>query len=569
MSSYQDRYYQADFKKAFMDYYSNGGTAGIGVLPTGSGKAMLSAWAAIAATKNGRKSLIVIDSQELVAQNAAAVRRLAPGIDVGVYSAGLGCKNSRNDIVVCSIQSVWRKPEILGPRRMIVVDECHSSSAELNMYGCFLAGMRALDPKMLLCGLTATPYRSEQGHITEPWLKGDKRIDPIFTDVFHEVGIKELIDAGFLSKMIAKKTSCEMTDAIAKVHIRGGEFDQIELQNATNTDRLNAACVSEGLRLGSNRKSWLTFATGVDHAKDLCAMFNQAGIRSDVLHAKTDKTDRARMIAQHKSGQLRNICNVRTLTKGFDSPNIDFILDCAPTQSSVLHLQKLGRGFRIADGKEDCLVCDMSGNIRRFGSIDLLNDIVVKPKLGKKYPRNVNLMQDCAECDTMFPKDATHCPECGHKAPPRQMSILDKMLEKADEGAVIISDGTLNGYVRSGEKLATVTGMATATVNPGRSDKPSSIRVVYQTSEGMISHFLCPAHGGYARGHAAKWWADHMPEGVPMSSLPELACKVMNDNMRFIKRPDYLVLKRDEADLFYCVSRFLFPGAYSSSAQTG
>lgn len=561
MSSYQDRYYQADFKKKFMEYYSNGGTAGIAVHPTGSGKSLCAAWAAVTATKNGRKSLIVIDSQELVAQNAAAVRRLAPGIDVGIYSAGLGCKMPRNDIVVCSIQSVWRKPDVLGPRRMIVVDECHASSAELDMYGRFLEGMRRLDPKMLLCGLTASPYRSEQGHITEPWMKGHKRIDPIFTDVFHEVGIKELIDAGYLSKMIAKRTDLALFNATARVSVNGDDYNQAALQAAANTSELNNSVVREALRLGHDRKSWLTFATGVDHARDLAEMFNSAGIRTKVLHAKTDKGDRARMIADHKSGELQNLANVRTLTKGFDSPGIDFIVDAAPTKSAVLHLQKLGRGFRISNGKEDCLVCDMSGNLRHFGAIDLLDNIEVKPKTGKKYPRQ-NKMQNCVECDTMFPKGAPLCPECGHKAPPPQLSILEKMLEKADESAVIISDGTLSGYVRSGEKLATVTGMAAATVNPGRGDKPASIRIVYQTSEGMISHFLCPAHGGYARGYAAKWWADHMPEGVPMSSLPELACKVVNDNMRFIKRPDYLVLKRDEADLFFGVSRFLFPGAY-------
>lgn len=561
-AAYEDRYYQADYKAAFLDYFKGGGRAGLAVLPTASGKGPLSAWSAITATRNGRKAVIAIDSEELVEQNAIAVRRMAPGIDVGIYCAGLGCKMPRNDIVVCSIQSIWKKAELLGPRRMLVIDEVHMASFANEMYARFIASLLSMDEKMLICGMTASPYRSEQGHITDEWMKGDKKILPVVRDLFYEVGVKELMDAGYLAKMISKVKDTSVMTAAEKVKIYGGDLNQVELERAVNIDAVNLAVVAEAIRLGHDRNCWLTFGTGVSHAVDLAAMFRREGIDTLALHADTPKHERKKIITMHKTGKVRNVTNVATLVKGYDNTKIDFIVDAAVTFSLVRHIQKMGRGFRIDESKANTLVCDMGGNVRRFGPLDLIDKPIVKPKSGKKYPRNQNLMQDCDNCETQFSKQADYCPQCNHKAPPKQMSILDKLLKKADEDVVIVSDGTLESYVKPGEKLARVTGFQPPVVNPGKSGNPDTVRLVYHTTEGMISHFLSVGNGGSSRAHALRWWADHMPEGVPMSSMAELTCKVLKDNSRFIRMPDYIVIGRNENDLFWNAKRFLFEGQY-------
>jgi DNA repair protein RadD len=60
------------------------------------------------------------------------------------------------------------------------------------------------------------------------------------------------------------------------------------------------------------------------------------------------------------------------LTTGFNAPAVDLIALLRPTKSAGLYVQMVGRGTRLAPGKENCLVLDFAGNVRRHGPIDLV-----------------------------------------------------------------------------------------------------------------------------------------------------------------------------------------------------
>src|SRR3974390_267629 len=52
--------------------------------------------------------------------------------------------------------------------------------------------------------------------------------------------------------------------------------------------------------------------------------------------------------------------------EGVDVPSIDTVLMLRPTESTIIWLQQIGRGLRIADGKDQLTIIDYIGNHRAF-----------------------------------------------------------------------------------------------------------------------------------------------------------------------------------------------------------
>jgi hypothetical protein len=71
-----------------------------------------------------------------------------------------------------------------------------------------------------------------------------------------------------------------------------------------------------------------------------------------------DIDERRSIIKLFEAGDIRILTNCGVLTEGFDSPQVDSILLCRPTQSLGLYVQCVGRGTRVSPGKADCLVID-------------------------------------------------------------------------------------------------------------------------------------------------------------------------------------------------------------------
>jgi DNA repair protein RadD len=91
---------------------------------------------------------------------------------------------------------------------------------------------------------------------------------------------------------------------------------------------------------------------------------------SGVVYGEQDKREREQTIERFKRGELRVLFNVRVLSTGFDYTGIDCIVLGISTASIALYYQIIGRGTRIDPEKVDCLVCDIGGNIDRFGRVE-------------------------------------------------------------------------------------------------------------------------------------------------------------------------------------------------------
>jgi DNA repair protein RadD len=202
---------------------------------------------------------------------------------------------------------------------------------------------------------------------------------------------------------------------------------------------------------------------------------------------------------------LRCVTNANVLTTGFDAPGTDLIALLRPTKSVGLYVQMVGRGTRLAEGKDDCLVLDFAGNTSRHGPIDMVDGRKKEPAGDGEAPIKV-----CPECQTINHASVRRCIACDHEFPPPVVKVAPRAA----------ADALLSTQIQAA--WCDVTGVSYARhEKPGR---PPSLRVTYECGLARHSEWVCLQHTGYPREKAVGWWrrrAPHLP--VPCSVDEALA----------------------------------------------
>lgn len=385
------------------------------VLPTGSGKSHIVAAFCKDAVQNwpDTKIMMLTHVKELIEQNAEKMRQHWPGAPMGIYSAGMRRKQLGEPITFAGIQSIHNKASRVGHIDICIIDECHLVNHKSEgMYRTFLNELLAINPSMRVVGLSATPYRLGHGLITEK--------PAIFDDLLEPVSIEELIQKGFLATLRSKVTGTNYD--LSGVHKRGGEFIESELQAAVDTDENNTNVVREVIALAGDRKSWLFFCTGVHHAHAIAEALNREGISAACVTGETPKAEREQILSDFKSGKIQALSNANVLTTGFDAPNTDLIAMLRPTMSASLYVQMAGRGMRLKQHTDHCLVLDFAGVVQTHGPIVA----VQPPKRKGEEGRGVGEapVKVCDNCDELVAISAKECPACGTAFPEPEKKVL-------------------------------------------------------------------------------------------------------------------------------------------------
>jgi DNA repair protein RadD len=350
----QLRTYQTEAVSAAMNVLAAGRHPFLS-LPTGSGKSLVIAELVRRLLLEGKRVLIPTHVQELVEGNAAEFERLT-GIAPGVLCAGLARADKDRDVLFASVQSLYSpaKKGELSAFDVIIVDEGHMVADKTREAKFYPAVFKAF-PDALRVGLSATPYRLT-GEVY-----GEKAY---FSELAYEVGVLELVEAGFLAPLVGVNTALRLNRAELKTVAGEFEMKAVELQE----DREWLVKVVESvLRLAPQRAHIAVFCPGVDTAKLAAELFRESGVRAGFVVGDTD--DRDGLLGAWKSGEIRVMCSVNVLTTGFNFPALDCIVCLRPTQSKGLWVQMLGRGTRVCAGKANCLVLDYAGNLLAHGGI--------------------------------------------------------------------------------------------------------------------------------------------------------------------------------------------------------
>jgi DNA repair protein RadD len=374
------------------------------VMPTGSGKSHIVAALCKEALQEWpeQQILMLTHVKELIEQNAQKMLEHWPEAPLGIYSASIGIKRL-DSITFAGIQSVWRKVSLIGYVDLIIIDECHLvSHRDEGTYRKLINALKVINPYLRVIGLTATPYRLGHGLITDD--------GALFSALIEPVGIEELVIKGFLAPLRSKLTK-ERLD-VSGVKKRGGDFVEHELQAAVNKPQKTAAVVEEVIGLAGDRRAWLFFCSGVDHAFAVRDELRGRGISAETIYGETPKREREEIIADYRAGKIRALTNANVLTTGFDYPDIDLIVMLRPTMSPTLYMQMAGRGMRPKSHTDHCLVLDFAGVVETHGPVTAVNPPKKAGAGNGEAPVKV-----CSECNELVPISVKECPGCGYQFP--------------------------------------------------------------------------------------------------------------------------------------------------------
>lgn len=490
------RYYQKQAINSFFDYTAkNWGKHPIIVLPTAAGKSLVQAHIIKRIlTYKDTRILLITHQKELIKQNYLELRENFDNdlfMDIGIYSAGLKCRDTSNRILFAGIQSAYKKAWELGWFDVVLVDECHLIPHKgEGMYRTFFSEMKKINKDVVVGGLSATAYRMKEGLLTQ----GD---GALFNDICHETTVKELIETThyknldnkqYLCKIISPKKSMKNKVDLSGVHIRGGEYIPEEMQKAFQKDDLVCRAVKEIKEYTLDRKKILVFTAGIAHCEEVAEKMISQGMDARCVHSKQSNDINEKNINDFKMGHFKYLVNVNTLTTGFNEPGIDCVVLLRSTLSPGLYYQMVGRGLRMFLEKLNCLILDFGQNIVRHGPID---KIEVRSKKDGSTEIHTAPQKECPECQCLLHATIMECPECGYIYPQN-----DKHEDEASESKIISEwmkpedlDVKEVKYYRHEKK-----------------GKPDSLRVDYYINDFVkYSQWICIEHEGFARRKAIQW----------------------------------------------------------------
>ena len=484
------RPYQRAAVEAVFDYFARATGNPLAVLPTGCGKSVVLAALAQRAISSwpDTRILMVTHQRELIQQNFMTMLRAWPEAPAGIYSAGLSRRDIRAQILFAGIQSIHRHALKVQRCDLVLIDEAHLlGRGDSGMYRSFLAQLNEINAGLLkVVGFTATPYRLDSGLLHEGK-------DRLFTDIAYEVPVLEMIQQGYLCPVVPKQTTTQLD--VGGVGTRGGEFIAKDLEAAVDRDEVTRAAVAEIVQHGEGRGSWLVFCSGVAHARHVRDAIREHGISAETVTGDTPGPERDSILAAFKAGRLRCVTNANVLTTGFDAPGTDLIALLRPTKSVGLYVQMVGRGTRLAEGKDDCLVLDFAGNTARHGPIDTVDGRKKEPAGDGDAPIKV-----CPECQTINHASVRRCVGCDHEFPPPALQV----------SAQAAANALLSTQVQT--TWCDVT--AVRYLLHEKPGKPASLRVTYECGLARHSEWICFEHAGFPREKAVTWWrsrAPHLP----------------------------------------------------------
>ena len=491
----QLRDYQSAAIRVTIDWLiKNPGKHGIIEIPTGGGKSIIiAALIQEVLTRWPRANVLVLShSKEILEQNIEKLEALLPEQNIGVYSASLG-KKTIEKVTIGSVQTVVNATHKFKDTHLIIVDECHTIKE--NEEGSYNKIFKALG-KVRVLGFTATPYRYNM------FLTDDSHI---FDAICYRVNIHTLLKKGYLCKIKTKKTRVEID--VSKLKVVAGDYSKKSLSQEVDRFGLTKAICNDLVQF-KDRKHWLLFCVSIEHAEHVAEYLSSIGIEALAVHSKLDKETRELILRLYKSGKVKAIANVGILTTGFDFPGIDLIAMLRPTKSHVLYRQMIGRGMRIAEGKEDCLILDYAGNCSRLGPID------VEPTFNKKSERGgkgngSSFTKVCPKCSEIVPIKVKVCPDCGYEFPEREQLLL------GSSGAPILQDK------KELLKKYDITGIFYSVYQ--KKEGIPVFKITYKTKglERFSEWINFEANSFWLRKRAVKWWQQR--SGMPVPKTAEEA----------------------------------------------
>lgn len=323
------------------------------VAATGTGKTVISAFDFKNFTKqiSNPKLLFVAHRKEILQQAQATFQGILKNNNFGELWVD-GIEPEKYDCVFASVQTLNNKIDNLNLSEsfydFIIVDEVHHIAAS-----SYRPILNRFKPKILL-GLTATPERMDGENILKDFsntiaaeIRLSEALNRKLLCPFQYFGITDSIDLSNVEWKNGRYLPSELTRIYTRNDRRVGEIIFNLNKYLKDIDEARALC----------------FCVTQEHAQFMAEKFLLAGLKADYLTSSRNEL-RDSIRSKFLSKEINYLFVVDIFNEGVDLPEIDTILFLRPTESLTVFLQQLGRGLRLADGKECLTVLDFVGNSR-------------------------------------------------------------------------------------------------------------------------------------------------------------------------------------------------------------
>jgi superfamily II DNA or RNA helicase len=371
------QYQEYPIKQILDRFGSRSPNSALMIMATGLGKTFVAA-EAVRRIKAGRlgplKILVLAHRNELVYQLERAFWPFLTKEMTTTIWNGYETPDPDADLTFACVDSVANYAENTGALPadwdLVIIDECHHATTPT--YSTVVkASSCGTSAGPFLVGLTATPWRSD-----------GTSLEGIFGEPAACIDIVQGLKNGWLSNIDYR------------MHVDNINWEELaKIRNLTPRGLNRTLFIQEWddavvLKL---RDTWfelakpraIVFCGTIDHAITMRDRVNALGFtRAEALYSagsggpSVSPAHRNRILSDFHDGLIGVLCAVDILNEGVDLPDVNIVVFQRVTHSRRIFVQQLGRGLRVAEGKEKVIVLDFVSDIRRFAAgIDLQNQL--------------------------------------------------------------------------------------------------------------------------------------------------------------------------------------------------
>ena len=369
----------------------------------------------------GKRGWFFCDRIQLIEQSITKFRDM--GIKFGVRQANHELMDPSAPIQIASIGTVQamvknhngRLPEF----DFALVDECHTQYE-------IIKDIIEQYNNIPIIGLTATPY--------------SKGLGKLYNNLLVPITPRELLEGGYLCPVRYYGGEHVDMSKIRSVDANSYSVQDLEAETDKKKELLTGSIIENWFTHAKDQQT-IAFSPTQNHSKYLVEKFIRSGVTAEHIDCYSTPEERQELFEAHNAGEFRILSCSRLLNTGYDAPSVKCIIDCFPTKSVTVYVQRVGRIMRTHEEKEFAIYLDHAGNFDKFGYAE---DIVpTELHDGEKPHREQDLVTikekkeaKVQECPACFQKmQGVKCMACGYAVPmSEQMDDDGSMLVELQEG---------------------------------------------------------------------------------------------------------------------------------------
>ena len=179
-----------------------------------------------------------------------------------------------------------------------------------------------------------------------------------FQHLAYEYTLPRAIREGYLCPIRALTIPLKLD--LTGVGVQAGDFKSADLDTALEPYLWQ---IAEEMRGCCQDRRTVVFLPLIRTSRRFRDILTEKGFRAAEVSGESG--DRAEVLRDFAAGKYDVLCNSMLLTEGWDCPAVDCVVVLRPTKVRSLYCQMVGRGTRIAPGKEDLLLLDFLWHTQR------------------------------------------------------------------------------------------------------------------------------------------------------------------------------------------------------------